>query len=160
MKLHAVLHGYSVCNWISVSLVLSEKDYQSSWAGHLLRISSILRSDGKSSLLQPPCSRHLRSVGDGSVKACLGGRGRRSQAGVAGAQEGRLVSSVVTAPLVPPVGYRKAHSFSLLNGGNLRETVKHAAVVPLGAKAAVQVSAEQATVGSIYFFALLVRTQF
>lgn len=57
-------------------------------------------------------------------------------------KEHRLDSSVVSAPLVPPVCYRKAHSFNLQNRGSASETVKHKPVIPMGAKAAVQVSAK------------------
>lgn len=56
-------------------------------------------------------------------------------------KEHKLESSAVSAPLVPPVCYRKAHSFNLLSGGSISETVKHKPVIPVGAKAAVEVSA-------------------
>jgi len=68
--------------------------------------------------------------------------GYRSQVGLVVPREHRLDSSVVSAPLVPPVCYRKAHSFNLLKGGSKSETVKHRTVTPVGARAAVQVSAK------------------
>lgn len=44
---------------------------------------------------------------------------------MAGAREHGLRSLVVSAPLVPPVWYRKAHSLNLLNGGSRSGAVKH-----------------------------------
>lgn len=70
------------------------------------------------------------------------GKGTEKSGGNDGCPRNTLDSSAVSAPLVPPVCYRKAHSFNLLNGGNISETVNHKPVIPVGAKAAVQVSAK------------------
>lgn len=153
MKLHPVIYRHSACNRISVLLVFSRKI--SPLRSHSLRVNLILQSSYswlQVSLLQFLCSQHLNYMGYESVLAYTEGKGTEKSGGCAHRTYIRLMSCYISTISCN----RKAHSFNMLNGGSINEIVNHKILVQW----VLRVQYKYATVGSIYFFDLLIWIHF
>lgn len=143
MELHPVIHRHSACNWISVPLVFSWKI--SPLGSHLLRVSLILQSSYSwfqilIAAVSVQSALNLNYTDYESVLAYTEGKGTLKSGGCAHRTYITFISCFSTIfCLVPPVCNRKAHSFSVLNGGSINEIVKCKIVSPVGTKGTIQV---------------------
>lgn len=101
-------------------------------------------------------STYLNYTDSESVLAYTEGKGTVKSGGCAHRTYITFISCFSTIfCLVPPVCTRKAHSFSVLNGGSINEIVKRKIV-----RWVLRVQYKYAAVGSIYLFVLLMWIHF